>query len=415
MPDAITPGDGQSSAVRVPRPRGALRSLREANLRHIVEVISRDGGLSQAEVARRTELSAATVSNLVAELRNRGLVRRREARGGGHGGLELVGGRSSGVVVGVDFGHRHITVGIADTSGRLLAEDHQPLPPEIGAEESCAEAWAMATRLLDHAGISRADVLQVGVGLPGPIDPVSGRVGWGAILHRWAGQVARTTLEDAFGLPVVVDNDGNLGALGELRHGAGRGCTDLVCLNLATGVGAGLIIGGRVHHGAAGTAGEIGHITIDEHGQLCRCGNRGCLETVVGVDNILEMLRHSYGEKLDVPRVLALADQGDARCRRALADAGRAVGIVVADLCNLLSPQRIVVGGELRSAGELILGPLRETVAQRAVPAAAAAAEIVPSMLGDRAELIGAICLALDAVGASIVHDALSEGMPAGD
>jgi predicted NBD/HSP70 family sugar kinase len=400
MPDAITPGDRQSIAVRVPRPRGALRSLREANLRRIVEVISRDGGLSQAEIARRTELSAATVSNLVAELRKRGLVRRREVRGGGRRGLELVGGRASGVVVGIDFGHRHITVGIADTAGRLLADDRQPLPPDLGADESCAEAWAMATRLLDRAGISRADVLQVGVGLPGPIDPVSGRVGWGAILHRWAGQVARTTLEDAFGLPVVVDNDGNLGALGELRHGAGRGCTDLVCLNLATGVGAGLIIGGRVHHGAAGTAGEIGHITIDEHGQLCRCGNRGCLETVVSIT----ALHHQLAE-LRLPGLTAGSDGPltslgslgvNPVAARIVTEGGRVLGRVLAELCNCLNPAAIVIGGELGTAGQPLLEGVRESIHHYALSASAHAVDIRTAQLGLRSELMGAVSQAIE-------------------
>jgi predicted NBD/HSP70 family sugar kinase len=400
---------GREPAVdaRAPRPGGALRALRESNLKRILDAISTDGGVSQADVARRTGLSRATVSNLVGELQRRGLVRSRERHGGGRRGLEAVIGHSSNAVVGVDFGHRHIRVGVADLSGRLLDDMEQPLALDLGAEESCAQAWAMATHLTARRGLSRSDVVQVGVGLPGPIDPVSGRVGWGAILHRWEGLEARSTLRQAFGLPVAVDNDGNLGALGELRHGAGRGFTDLVYLNLATGVGAGLIIGGRIHRGAAGTAAEIGHITIDEQGQLCRCGNRGCLETVVGIGGILDTLRGSYGQELDIPGVLRLAERGDARCRRALADAGRAVGIVVADLCNLLSPQRVIVGGVLAEAGEVILGPLRETVAQRAVPAAVRAAEIVPSVLGERAELVGAICLALDTVSADLAGNVI--------
>ncbi|MGA2284180.1 MAG: ROK family transcriptional regulator [Candidatus Dormibacteria bacterium] len=388
--------------ARTPRPGGALRALREANLRRILEAISRDSGMSQADVARCTDLSRATVSNLVGELRRRGLVRVRERQGGGRNGLEAVIGRSSNAVIGVDFGHRHLRVGIADLSGRLLHDEQRPLPLDLGAQESCAEALAMATHLMARAGLDRGDILQVGFGLPGPIDPVSGRVGWGAILHRWEGLEARSTLRRGFGLPVVVENDGNLGALGELRRGAGRGFTDVVYLNVGTGVGAGVIIGGRIHRGAAGTAAEVGHITVDEQGQLCRCGNRGCLETVVGSGAILETLQHSYGEELDIPGVLALAERGDARCRRALADAGRAVGVVVANLCNLLSPQRIIVGGILARAGEVILTPLRETVAQRAVPAAVRATEIVPSALGERAELVGAICLALDEVAAGV-------------
>jgi predicted NBD/HSP70 family sugar kinase len=377
----------------------------------ILAAIRSNAGLTQADVARRTELSRATVSNLVAELERRDLVR---TRGGGRGsrrGLEAVISHSSNAVLGVDFGHRHVRVGVADLSGRLLGDEERALPLDLDVEESCAEASAMATRLLAKAGLQRSDLIQAGVGLPGPTDQVSGRVGWHAILHRWAGLEAPSALRELFGLPVVVDNDGNLGALGELRFGAGRGCSDLVYLHTATGVGAGLIIGGRVHRGAAGTAGEVSHISIDQYGQFCRCGSRGCLETVVGTDSFLEMLRGTYGDELTVSRVLELADRGDARCRRAFADAGHAFGVVIAQLCNLLSPQRVVMGGELTLAGDLIFSPLRETIAQRAVPAAAAAVEVLPSLLGERAELVGAICFALDAVGSSTAHGRLAPGL----
>jgi predicted NBD/HSP70 family sugar kinase len=200
-----------------------------------------------------------------------------------------------------------------------------------------------------------------------------------------------------FELPVVIDNDCNLGALGELRQGAGRGLTDLIYVHVDERAGAGVILNGRLHRGAAGTAGEIGHVTVDPHGQTCPCGNRGCLDVVVGAPHFLDPLRDGYGDQLDVSGVIELAAQGDMRCHRALADAGRAIGLVVADLCNLLSPQRVIVAGPLFNAGDVILGPLRETVGHRAVPAAARAAEIVHSQLERSGQMVGAIWLALDA------------------
>ena len=414
MSDDDGPKGGLFQRGHATLPGGALRALRERNLQRILEVIRSETGVRQADVARRAELSRATVSNLVAELERRGLVRTRRGVGGSPAGLEAVIGRPSNVVVGVDFGHRHVRVGVANLSGRLLADEERPLPLDLGVDESGAEAWGMAKRLLAGAGFQESDVLEAGVGLPGPMDPVTGRVGWHAILHRWAGLEARSTLSELFGLPVVVDNDGNLGALGELRLGAGRGCKDLIYMNISTGVGAGLIIGGRLHRGAAGTAGEIGHISIDQYGQVCRCGNRGCLDTVVGSDSFLEALRGTYGDELSVGRVLELAGRGDARCRRALGDAGRALGVVIADLCNLLSPQKVIVGGELILAGQLILGPVRETIAQRTVPAAAAVVEIVPSLLGERSEVMGGICLAIDAVESGAVVQALAPGAARG-
>ena len=405
---------GQPAAPPRRRPGGALHALREDNIRRVLEVIGIDGGLSQAEVGRRAGLSRATVSNLVAELRRRGLVRESPAGPGGRGGLEVA-VAGEGVIVGVDYGDRHVRVGLADLSGRVLAEEVRPLSPDAGLNESCAEARGLIGRLLDRSGRRREDVLQVGVGLPVPIDTISGRVLWHPLAHGWAELDPGAILEEALQLPVLIDNDGNLGALGELRQGAARGLADVIYVNVATRVEAGFIFAGRLHRGAAGTAGEIGHMTVDPHGQTCRCGYRGCLDTVVGRSSFLEPLRDVYGPQLTMDRVIELAEHGDMRCHRALSDAGRALGVVIADLCNLLGPQRVIVAGPIFGAGEIMLGPLRETVEHRAVPAAARAVEIVRSPLDERAELLGAMWLALDSVrsrttGNALVPEALAVG-----
>nr|MDT0666121.1 ROK family protein [Micromonospora sp. DSM 115978] len=158
---------------------------------------------------------------------------------------------------------------------------------------------------------------------------------------------------------MTVDNDANLGALAELTWGAGRGASGVAYIKAATGVGAGMVVDGRIHRGHTGTAGEIGHTTVDEHGPVCRCGNRGCLETFVGTRILLDMLRASHGPDLSVLGMLALARDGDAGCQRVVADAGRAIGVAVANLCNLVNPELVVVGGDLAAAGDLLLDPLR--------------------------------------------------------
>jgi predicted NBD/HSP70 family sugar kinase len=366
-------------------------------MRRVLEVIGADGGLTQAEVGRRTGLCRATVSNLVAELRRLGLVHGNAPRPGGRGRLEVNVPRA-GIVIGVDYGDRRVRVGLADLSGRVLGDEERALPPGAGADESCAEARGLMTRLLERNQIPTGDVLQVGVGVPRWIDGISGRLGDRSAPHPWAEVDARAVLEATFGLPVMVDNDCNLGALGELRQGAGRGLTDIVYLHAGERVGAGVVLGGRLHRGAGGTAGEIGHMTVDPHGQICRCGNRGCLETVVGATSFLDQLRGGYGPGLQIGDVIELAERGDLRCQRALTDAGRALGAVAADLCNLLSPQRVVLAGPIFAAGEMILEPLRDTMKHRAVPAAARAVEIVRSHLNGSAGMVGAIWLALDAI-----------------
>ncbi len=164
---------------------------------------------------------------------------------------------------------------------------------------------------------------------------------------------------------------------------------------MSNGIGAGLIVAGRLFRGAGGTAGEIGHTILDETGDICRCGNRGCLETYAAGPAIVELLRRSLGEDLTLETVLARAAEGEAGCRRAIADAGRHVGTAAANLCNVLNPQRIVVGGSIGTAGDVLLEPMREAVARYAIHTAAADVEIVPSELGDRAELLGALALVL--------------------
>jgi predicted NBD/HSP70 family sugar kinase len=252
--------------------------------------------------------------------------------------------------------------------------------------------------LLTEAGTDRSRVLAVAVGLPAPVDQRSGEVGSSSILPGWVGVPAVDTIADALGVPTVVDNDANLGAIAELTWGAAAGCSDIVYIKAATGIGAGIVIGGDVFHGAAGTAGEIGHMTLDETGALCRCGNRGCLESYAGSSALVELLRSSHGPDVTPERLIELALGGDPGARRVLADAGRSIGVAVANLCNLIAPERVVVGGELVRTGSLLLEPIRDMVRRRSIPTAAHTAEIVPGSLGDRAEVLGAMARAVLAV-----------------
>jgi predicted NBD/HSP70 family sugar kinase len=201
-------------------------------------------------------------------------------------------------------------------------------------------------------------------------------------------------MSEELGLPVRVENDANLGALAEIVWGAGRGCSELVYVKVASGVGAGLILNGRLYEGHAGTAGEIGHVTVDETGQVCRCGNRGCLEVYAGAEAVLEPLRRRYGQGITLRQVIALAQAGDLGCRRVIADAGRSLGLAIAGTCNLLAPERVIVGGELAAAGPLLLDPLRQVVGRSAI-ASLRATPVLAGVLGERAEVLGAVALVL--------------------
>jgi predicted NBD/HSP70 family sugar kinase len=357
------------------------------------------GVASRAELARSTGLSRSTVSSIVAELQSEGMVVDRQnggraAAGSGRPPALIALDPSAGLALGIDFGKRHLAVALADLSHEVHAEEWIEMADDYEAEEGMVKAAQLVERVLDEGGADRSRVLGVGMGIPGPVQE-TGAVGSTAILPGWAGTTPEQRVRELLGLSVRVGNDANLGALAEFTWGAGRGSSSLVYLKLATGIGAGIVIGGRLFAGAGGTAGEIGHTTIDETGDICRCGNRGCLETYAGAAAIASLMSRSLGEQLDPEDVLSRAAEGDPGCRRALADAGRHIGVAVANLCNLVNPERIVVGGSLGQAGALLLEPLRESVSLRAIPSAGEDVQIVPGELGERAELLGAVALVL--------------------
>jgi predicted NBD/HSP70 family sugar kinase/biotin operon repressor len=380
---------------------GSQSSLHRANLERVVRAVRLAGSLTQAQIARTTGLSAATVSNIVRELRENGTVQVTPTSSGGRRARSVSLCGDAGIVVGIDFGHCHLRVAVGDLAHQVLAEQSEPINVDASAADGFDRADQLVGRLIAATGMGRDKVVGVGVGVPGPIDIASGVLGSSAILPGWGGVNPREELAARLGVPVHVDNDANLGALGELVWGGGRGVTDLAYIKVASGVGAGLVINGRIYRGPGGTAGEIGHITLDESGPVCRCGNRGCLETFTAARYVLELLRASHGPELTVPEMVRLAREGDPGCRRVIADVGRHVGMGVANLCNVLNPSRVVLGGDLAEAGELVLGPIRESVARYAIPSAARQLSVVPGGLGARAEVLGALALVLSEMGDS--------------
>ncbi|MEC4019989.1 ROK family transcriptional regulator [Streptomyces sp. H27-D2] len=392
---------------------GSQSSLHRANLERVVRAVRMAGSLTQAEIARSTGLSAATVSNIVRELKEGGTVEVTPTSAGGRRARSVALSGDAGIVVGVDFGHSHLRVAVGNLAHQVLAEEAEPIDVDASAAQGLDRAEQLVNRLIAVTGIGPDKVVGVGLGVPGPIDVESGTLGSTAILPGWAGTNPRDALAQRLGVPVYVDNDANLGALGELVWGSGRGVADLAYIKVASGVGAGLVISGQIYRGPGGTAGEIGHITLDESGPVCRCGNRGCLETFTAARYVLGLLASSHGPGLTMPRVVQLAREGDPGCRRVIADVGRHVGSGVATLCNLLNPSRIVLGGDLAEAGELVLAPIRESVARYAIPSAAKQLTVVPGALGGRAEVLGALALVLSEMGDSSVLDgSMAVGAP---
>jgi predicted NBD/HSP70 family sugar kinase len=379
---------------------GSLGSLRELNRRRVINALSERGLASRAELARVTGLSRSTVSSIVGDLQAIGLVVEREGTSpggdrGGRPGVLLALDRAAGIAVAVDFGHRRLRVAAFDLAHTALAERSTEVDIDRPADDAMDAAVRLVDEVLAEAGADRDQVIGVGMGLPGPISRDTGTLGSSTILPSWVGLPIAPVMAERLGLPVYADNDANLGALAETTFGVAVGATEVAYLKISSGIGAGLVVGGRLYRGTNGTAGEIGHMIVDDDGLVCRCGNRGCLETVAGEQGIVDALRRSHGEDLTLNDVLRLAADGDLGCRRVLADAGRYIGIAAASLCNLFNPQRLIVGGSVSSAGELLLAPLRESIRRYAIPSAAADVEIVAGELAEQTETLGALALVL--------------------
>lgn len=380
-----------ASRSSTPAP-GSTASLRPANQRRIVDLLRGRLGepVTQAEAARLTGLAAATVSNIVRELTAAGIVETEP--GSGRRGTVLRIARSAGLVAALDFGHTHVAAAVADLAGVVLAEERSPLD----AEHAYADGLALAARLLDTAlagvGATRSDVRMVCVGLPAPLEASVVRAS--AILPGWVGVDARAVTEAVLGLPVHVENDANLGAIAEHRVGAAKGLHNVVFVKSSSGVGGGLIVEDRLFRGSRGMAGEIGHLTIDEQGPLCRCGSRGCLEAYTSTTTLAALFA-GPGSGAGMEQLITAAHEGNVAARRVFEDAGLHLGWGLASIVNLVNPDVVVVGGDLALAGDLVLDATRVGLRRHAL-ADAADTPVVVSALGRRASLVGGVLLASD-------------------
>jgi len=379
-----------------------LRALRNANCDRLLELLRLHGALHRAELARRSGLSRTTVSTIVAALIDAGVVSEVDGANGvaGDAGLRRPRGLltlnpEGRAVVGVDFSFQQVRVVVADLAHQIRGEGFAPLEPDQSWSESIELGLATIDKALAVAGVGRAQVIGVGLGLPGPIDRTSGALGRSSNSVAWAGIHAGQELSSLLGVPVYQENTSRLAALAEATWGAGRGCDDLIFVKLAAGVGSGLVFGGHIFRGSVGAAGELGHITVDENGPACRCGNRGCLETYARVPAVLAALRPAFGDDVALPQVLAASAAGDRAARRVISDVGRVVGTALAGVCNLLNPSRIIIGGDLAPAGDELLVPLRSSLRRHALPMTFEAVTVVVAELGDRAGALGGVALVL--------------------
>ncbi|MEV4775674.1 ROK family transcriptional regulator [Microbacterium sp. LWH12-1.2] len=330
---------------------GSQSALREANTAKIVDAVKRFGGLTQVELAEATALSAATISAIVKELSLTGLVETRPTSRSGRRAQLVTMARRSGLVIAAHVTARAIRVRIADTAQEILEERRLPLPPDHPMDTVLDRTAVLIFEMLQMIGSEPDELLGVCLTIPAPIDPATGMITFSGLMPGWEDAPIAPILSQRLGCPVIVENDANMAALAEATLGAARGVADSITVVASDGTGAGIVIDSRLHRGADGTAGEIGHIQIDPQGQICRCGLRGCLDTVVGASALLAPLRSHYGN-LTFRDVVSQAAAGDQGCRRVVADAGSTIGRVVAGLAQGIGTGLIVVGGELAQAGD---------------------------------------------------------------
>jgi predicted NBD/HSP70 family sugar kinase len=368
-------------------------------------VLAEHGPVTRADLGLFTGLSRSAVSSAVASLQADGLVTEDAPAGIGPAGrgrrptvVALV--RRSGFVLALDFGHAHVTAAVATTSGELLAESSSTLDVDSHPHQALDVAASLAEQSLHQAGHRLEDVIGIAAGIPGPLDIRTQVVRAPTILGEWIGLSPAEELSRRFGRPVAVANDAQMGACGEHAFGAARTLDDFLYIKASHGIGAGLMLGGRTYSGATGISGEIGHTRLQGATELCRCGNRGCLETVVSISEVRKQLAHVLSlvepdVDLDaLPPLAELVTQPAAA--RVLTDAGRTIGLVLADLVNCLNPGAIIIGGELSVAGEPLAAGVRESIDRYAQPASAQAVTVVTSDLQQRSELFGAVAMAIE-------------------
>jgi len=311
---------------------------------------------------------------------------------------------ANGICVGLQIGLDSIRAVLADVSHAVLATRVAPLALDFTPSEGLEAARRLIDEVQDAAGTSPGRLLGIGIAVPSPVHPRTGRVIRSSIIGTWGGIEIARLFEATLGRPVVVDNESNCAALAEFTWGAARGHADVVYYKIEGGVGGAVIANGRLVRGVAGGAGEFGHIVLDPNGPVCRCGHRGCFELYLAIPALLRLLRPTYGEDVTVQRMIDLARSGDAGCRRVIADAAEIAGRGIAIACNMFNPELVVVAGALTDAADLLLTPLRHALSRHAlIPVrgdeSGAATALVLASLGEDASALGAMGLALRQIG----------------
>lgn len=363
----------------------------------ILDLLRNGRASTRSDLQRLTGLSRTAVTSRVAALADRGLVVYGEelASTGGRPPGALIFNADAGVVLAVAVGRSRSQLAVFDLAGRELVGDTRDHVPGIGVTELMPQIVKRLRVLLE--GIENP-VVGIGMSLPGVVDPEALMSVDSPVLGNWDGAPLAPYFSEIAAAPVFLANDADVLALSEL-FGRPDPPADMLVVKASTGLGMGVILGGRVFYGHNGAAGEIGHTRIEAAGELpCRCGSTGCLETVAGGWALVDGLVDSGVEAGHVRDLVATALAGDAVARKALRESGRYVGEILAVAINLLNPQAVVIGGDMGGAFEIYSAGVRESVYARATALATRDLQFLPALHADSAGLVGCAALAIDGV-----------------
>ncbi|MBL1069179.1 ROK family transcriptional regulator [Streptomyces sp. 7-21] len=379
----------------LPDPDGSLTTPPGSPGR-VLALIAAGAARTRSDVARLTGLARSTVSLRVEALITHGLLEEIEDGGstGGRPPRRLRLRTHDRVVAGIGLGATHCRVALVDLGGGELASREDPLPISEGPAAVLGHAAATVRELLTETGKDAADIRAIGVGVPGPVDFSAGELVDPPIMPDWHRYPIPRYFTERFGVPALVDNDVNVMALAEQRQVRPH-ARHLLFVKAGTGIGCGIVSDGRLHRGAHGSAGDIGHIRVGVDSTPCRCGNAGCLEAVAGGAALARRLRQDGLSVTTARDVAELAKSGQREAMRMLREAGRRIGEVLSGLVNFFNPEAIVLGGALSAAHEQLLAGVREAVYRRSYPLATQDLLIEPSRLRERAASLGAATLAI--------------------
>ncbi|GAA4156054.1 ROK family transcriptional regulator [Leifsonia shinshuensis] len=376
-------------------PGAVTNSRRSANVNRLLDTLRTEGPSSQAQLARTLNVSAATVNAIVRDLKKHGTVEIRPING------------REGVVTLVTGSGTYVTIEIADHSirGAAYAFSHQErVEKRIDGDSTIEAALELISDLAEAVGTTAHAIDGLAVAVQAPIERATGAIApWcNSRLPAWAGVDISAAFRRALDVPVLVDNDANFAALAEWTWGAGRGAEDLLYVRASEGVGGGVVINGSIYQGGSGMAGDLGHIAVDPGGDVCYCGSRGCLTTLISERAIVSAVRTSPGIKRTLTEVIAAARAGDAACQRVLAEAGAYLGRALANAAKILGPSLIAVGGELGEAGPIVFDALLSSVELSSLRSSENATRFVVGEIDESASLQGALAALLTELGKGV-------------